>query len=50
MFRFLIRRLIVAILVIATVLTLVFVLTRLSGERWCKWLPTGGRRTDGGTT
>jgi peptide/nickel transport system permease protein len=32
MFRFLIRRLIVAILVIATVLTLVFVLTRLSGD------------------
>ena len=32
MLRFLIRRLIVAILVIATVLTLVFVLTRLSGD------------------
>jgi peptide/nickel transport system permease protein len=32
MLRFLIRRLIVAILVVATVLTLVFVLTRLSGD------------------
>jgi peptide/nickel transport system permease protein len=32
MLRFLIRRLIVAILVIATVLTLVFILTRLSGD------------------
>ena len=32
MLRFLIRRLIVAILVVATVLTLVFILTRLSGD------------------
>jgi peptide/nickel transport system permease protein len=32
MLRFLIRRLIVALLVVATVLTLVFVLTRLSGD------------------
>lgn len=32
MIRFLIRRLIVALLVVATVLTLVFVLTRLSGD------------------
>ena len=32
MLRFLVRRLIVALLVAATVMTLAFVLTRLSGE------------------